>query len=100
MMANLAMTGAACEPARQTEVSAAIDDLAKAVSGLQQEAEWLCERLGAVQRGGGNVVGAGPDNPAAPQPVLCPLASQLRSLREAIEHTRAQLEGNRNRLEI
>lgn len=84
---------------RETEVSMEIKRLTETAQQVHETALTLCNRLARVQR-----VGA----PAPPgtisgqsvQPALCPLASEIRNIREAMEETGRMLDGNRNQLEI
>lgn len=91
--------GATEAAAPETEVLSELRQLCGMVEQVNISAQNLCDRLHTVQR---------PTAPqptstsggAVPQAVLCPLADQLRNLREALSSTAMLLESNKARLEI
>lgn len=85
-------------PQRETEVSSQTRQLLESVERLDSAAKLLCERLSAVQRMDGPITGA--ENKSAPEPVLCPMATALRTIRATVERATSTLDTNRSRLEI
>jgi hypothetical protein len=83
---------------RQPEVVGELDRLVKAVEILSMTAESLTNRLNPVRSQVGNLASGGQTSP--PEPVLCGMASALRSTRQRLEGVQNELHRALNELEI
>lgn len=86
------------EPNAKTEVASELDRLANIVDQLAKTAEVLGDRLRPVRRPTGAL--AGSNQTSAPEPVLCDVASAIRSRRQQAEHVLQLLHQSLNELEI
>lgn len=84
---------------RQTEVSAEMAHLSRAVDMLGNVFAELADRLAPVRRQtGGQAVGKGETPP--PEPMLCQMADAIRSVRKQVEQQQGLLHVALNELEL